>query len=180
MKRFMEVILILLLIGGASACDFKENTKEMSNRETVQLIKSIDGDTIKVNYEGREKTVRYLLVDTPETKKPNSCVQPYGKSASQRNSQIVKSGKLELEFDKGEHVDKYGRLLAYVYVNGKSVQETLLKEGLARVAYVYPPNTKYLDQFKDAEQYAKDKKTAIWSKSNFATDRGFRGCVSQG
>nr|WP_281250291.1 thermonuclease family protein [Virgibacillus proomii] len=43
-----------------------------------------------------------------------------------------------MEFDVGELKDKYGRLLAYVYVDGKSVQETLLKEGLPRVAYIYP------------------------------------------
>ncbi|MDA1477309.1 thermonuclease family protein [Bacillus sp. CLL-7-23] len=146
--------------------------------EAVTLVKAIDGDTIKVKYKGQEKTVRYLLVDTPETKKPNSCVQPYGKDASKRNQDLVNGGKLELEFDKGDRTDKYGRLLAYVYVDGKSVQEKLLKEGLARVAYVYPPNTKYLDQFKEDEKNAKNKQSAIWSKSNYVTEKGFNGCVS--
>lgn len=117
----------------------------------------MDGDTIKVIYNGKKDTVRYLLVDTPETKKPNSCVQPYGEDASKRNKELVNSGESQLEFDKGDRRDKYGRLLAYVYVDGKSVQETLLKEGLARVAYVYEPNTKYIDQFRLDEQEAKSE-----------------------
>ncbi len=90
----------------------------------------------------------------------------YGEDASERNKELVNSGKLQLEFDEGDRTDKYGRMLAYVYVDGKSVQETLLKEGLARVAYVYEPNTKYIDQFKKDEQEAKSEKLSIWSKNS--------------
>lgn len=136
-------------------------------------MKTIDGDTIKVIYNGEEKNVRYLLIDTPETNHPRLGKQPFGQEAKERNRELVNSGELTIEFDVGERVDKYGRLLAYVYVDGKSVQETLLKEGLARVAYVYPPNTRYLDEFRAAEKIAKDKKIGIWSIENYATDSGF-------
>jgi len=163
----------------AKKLESKDNPSNNKKLETVSLVKTIDGDTIKVKYKGKEKTVRYLLVDTPETKKTNSCIQPYGKDASERNKELVNSGKLELEFDKGDRTDKYDRLLAYVYVDGKSVQESLLKEGLARVAYVYEPNTKYLDQYKKDENIAKSKQLAIWSKSNYVTDKGFNGCVTK-
>ncbi|MGO5674836.1 endonuclease YokF [Bacillus subtilis] len=158
-----------------------DKSKEKDKKELVDvtLDRAVDGDTIKVTYNGNVDTVRYLLVDTPETKKPNSCVQPYGEDASKRNKELVNSGKLQLEFDKGDRRDKYGRLLAYVYVDGKSVQETLLKEGLARVAYVYEPNTKYIDQFKKDEQEAKSEKLSIWSKNGYVTDRGFNGCVKE-
>lgn len=158
-----------------------DKSKEKDKKELVDvtLDRAVDGDTIKVTYNGNVDTVRYLLVDTPETKKPNSCVQPYGEDASKRNEELVNSGKLQLEFDKGDRRDKYGRLLAYVYVDGKSVQETLLKEGLARVAYVYEPNTKYIDQFREDEQEAKSEKLSIWSKNGFVTDRGFNGCVKE-
>ncbi|KMN57414.1 endonuclease [Bacillus velezensis] len=145
----------------------------------VTLNRTVDGNTIKVNYKGEVKMVRYLLVDTPKTKKPNSCVQPYGEDASARNKQLVNKGKLQLEFDKGDRTDKYGRMLAYVYADGKSVQETLLKEGLARVAYVYEPNTKYLDTYKKDEQAAKDKDLKIWSKNGYVTDKGFNGCATK-
>ncbi len=158
-----------------------DKSKEKDKKELVDvtLDRAVDGDTIKVTYNGNVDTVRYLLVDTPETKKPNSCVQPYGEDASKRNKELVNSGKLQLEFDKGDRRDKYGRLLAYVYVDGKSVQETLLKEGLARVAYVYEPNTKYIDQFKKDEQEAKTEKLSIWSRNGYVTNRGFNGCVKE-
>ncbi|MFC7805737.1 endonuclease YokF [Bacillus subtilis] len=158
-----------------------DKSKEKDKKELVDvtLDRAVDGDTIKVTYNGNVDTVRYLLVDTPETKKPNSCVQPYGEDASKRNKELVNSGKLQLEFDKGDRRDKYGRLLAYVYVDGKSVQETLLKEGLARIAYVYEPNTKYIDQFKKDEQEAKSEKLSIWSKNGYVADRGFNGCVKE-
>lgn len=92
-----------------------DKSKEKDKKELVDvtLDRAVDGDTIKVTYNGNVDTVRYLLIDTPETKKPNSCVQPYGEDASKRNKELVNSGKLQLEFDKGDRRDKYGRLLAY-------------------------------------------------------------------
>ena len=162
-----------------NSSDNKKASDKKKKLVDVTLNRTVDGKTIKVNYKGEVKTVRYLLVDTPKTKNPDSCVQPYGEDASARNKQLVNKGKLQLEFDKGDRTDKYGRLLAYVYVDGKSVQETLLKEGLARVAYVYEPNTKYLDTYKKDEQAAKDKDLKIWSKNGYATDEGFNGCVTK-
>lgn len=64
-------------------------------------------------------------------------------------------------------------MLAYVYVNGESVQETLLKEGLARTAYIFPPNTRYLDEFEEAAKMAKEKSIGVWETDNYVTNRGF-------
>ncbi|MFC7364078.1 MULTISPECIES: thermonuclease family protein [Bhargavaea] len=139
----------------------------------VELVKTIDGDTIKVRYNGQEENVRYLLIDTPETNHPRLGKQPFGDQAKERNRELVNSGELSIEFDIGDRTDKYGRLLAYVYVNDKSVQETLLREGLARVGYVYPPSTRHLTPFEAAEAEAKAKKVGIWSIEDYATDSGF-------
>lgn len=156
------------------------NTIEDSkkNRIPVTLTKTVDGDTIKVMYKGKEETVRYLLIDTPESKKPNTCVQPYAEKASERNKQLVNSGRLTLEFEKSER-DKYDRLLAYVFVNGISVQETLLKEGYARVAYIYEPPYKYLSKYEKAEDIAQQQHTNIWSQSGLVTEKGFVGCATK-
>jgi micrococcal nuclease len=138
----------------------------------VELISPIDGDTIKVKYEGKEESVRFLLVDTPETKHPRTGVQPFGPEASKFTSKMISSGQVQLEFDIGGR-DKYQRLLAYVYVDGVSVQEELLKAGLARVAYIYAPNTKYVDQYQEIQKVAQQKAIGIWSVENYATDSGF-------
>lgn len=139
----------------------------------VELVKVIDGDTIKIIYDGKEQNVRYLLIDTPETNHPRLGKQPFGDEAKARNKQLIESGKLEIEFDIGERFDKYDRLLAYIYVDGKSVQKILLSEGLARVAYVYPPNTRHLDPYEKSQATAKEKKLGIWSIEDYATESGF-------
>lgn len=139
----------------------------------VELIKTIDGDTIKIKYEGKEQNVRYLLIDTPETSHPRLGKQPFGEKAKERNQELLNSGKLEIEFDIGEKYDKYNRLLAYIYIDGESVQEKLLEEGLARVAYVYPPNTRHLDAYEKAQERAKKAGIGIWTLEDYATDRGF-------
>ncbi|PID15844.1 thermonuclease [Sporosarcina sp. P34] len=154
---------------------FGDEEKETSRQGLipVELVKTIDGDTIKIMFEGKEENVRYLLIDTPETNHPRLGKQPYGQQAKVRNQELLQKGHLEIEFDVGGKYDKYGRLLAYIYIDGKSVQEQLLKEGLARVAYVYPPNTRHLDAFEKAEQQAKKSGIGIWTLEDYTTDRGF-------
>lgn len=149
------------------------NKEGTTNQIPVTLVSTTDGDTIRVMYNGQDEPVRYLLIDTPETNHPRLGKQPFGEEAKERNRELVNSGDLTIEFDIGEKRDKYDRLLAYVYVNGQSVQETLVKEGLARVAYVYPPNTRYLTPYDEAQEVAKSKKIGIWSVEDYTTDSGF-------
>lgn len=142
----------------------------------ITLVETIDGDTIKARVKGKVETVRYFLVDTPESKKPGMCVQPYAVEAFQRNNDLVKEGSLSLEVEEGRTRDAYGRLLAYVYVDGKSVQETLIKEGYARVAYILDPPYKYLNLFRSDENLAKQSKLRIWSTKDYVSYKGFIGC----
>ena len=140
----------------------------------------IDGDTIRIIYEGKETTVRYLLVDTPETNHPRFGEQPLGQEATERNRELLETAdQVEIEFDVGGRFDDYDRLLGYFYVDGESVQEQLLAEGFARVAYIYPPNTRYVDEFRDAEAAAKQEQLGIWEFENYSTDRGFNADAYQ-
>ncbi|MED4226504.1 thermonuclease family protein [Neobacillus cucumis] len=61
-------------------------------------------------------------------------------------------------FEQENTRESFGRLLAYVYVDGKSVHETLLKEGYARVGYIMNPPYRYLDIYRDDESLAKESK----------------------
>jgi micrococcal nuclease len=158
-----------------------ENTVPVTENQVsdvdATLVDIIDGDTIKVMVTGKIETVRYLLIDTPESKSPKTCVQPYAKEAFLRNSELVKSGRLTLDFEKDNIRDTYGRLLAYVYVDGESIQETLLKEGYARVSYIMNPPYKYLETYREMENLAKREKINIWSRWDFVTKWGFNGCL---
>ena len=168
-KLALLIIGSTLIFTGCSTMKPSESTEVTEPKEgttdliPVTLVSTTDGDTIRVMYKGENEPVRYLLVDTPETNHPRLGEQPFGPEAKERNRELVNSGDLTLEFDVGEKRDKYGRLLAYVYVDGKSIQETLIREGLARVAYVYPPNTRHLTPYEDAQKEAKSNKSGFWS-----------------
>lgn len=64
-----------------------------------------------------------------------------------------------------------------IYVDGVSVQETLLEEGLARVAYIFPPSTRYLYDFENASEIAEEKNIGVWEIAEYVTDRGFNTAV---
>jgi len=144
----------------------------------ITLVDIMDGDTIQVNINGKIETVRYLLIDTPESKNLKTCVQPFAKEAFKRNSELVKGGRLTLDFEQGNTRDAYGRLLAYVYVDGESIQGTLLREGYARVAYIMNPPYKYLELYRKEENLAKRQKINIWSRTHYVTSWGFNGCLN--
>lgn len=170
--KYILAIVCLLLLSGCGLID-STDTSGTTDRIDVDVTSVIDGDTIKIMYEGKEETVRYLLIDTPETNHPKLGEQPLGKEATKENKRIIESGDVSIEFDVGDRFDDYGRMLAYIYVDGESVQEQMLKSGLARVAYVYPPNTRYVDDFENVEQQAKDAGIGIWEFENYSTNRGF-------
>lgn len=138
------------------------------------IVKNVDGDTIDINLNGKIEKVRMLCVDTPETHHPRLGVQPFGPEASDYTKKILSVGtKVQIEPGIGDGRDKYGRLLAYIYVNGKMFNEMLLEQGLARVAYIYAPNTQYVDGFYASQKKAQKKGLGIWSIENYAQSDGY-------
>jgi micrococcal nuclease len=192
MRRYLSyslMFLLTILLFGCSTVNNNDN-QDVSNeqrnenntfdRVEVELDHGIDGDTISVIYNGEEENVRFLLVDTPETSHPRLGRQPFGQEAKDFTNLLVQQATtIELEFDIGANRDKYGRLLAYVYVDGKLLQEELLKEGLARVAYVYPPNTRYVDQFTALQRRAQQEGKGIWEIEDYVQEEGFNSDVME-
>ncbi|MBB6454740.1 micrococcal nuclease [Salirhabdus euzebyi] len=143
--------------------------EQVEHKIEVPILYVIDGDTVKIKWNGQEESVRFLLVDTPETSHPQLGKQPFGEEAKAYVEELLAGSKtILIEKDVSER-DKYGRLLMYVYTTeGKSIQESLLEEGLARVAYVYAPNTKYVDKYREIELEAKNRGVGIWSVDGYA------------
>ena len=132
------------------------------NDNLVDVVRVVDGDTIVVKLNGKDEKVRFLLIDTPESVHANASKNTeFGKVASDFTKNLLEGKQVSLEFDVAER-DKYGRLLAYVYLDDQMVNETLLKEGMAKVA-VFQPNVKYVDQFRKLEKEAQENKVGIWS-----------------
>ena len=125
------------------------------------LVKRVvDGDTIEL--ETGEK-VRYIGIDTPETKHPKKSVQCFGKEASAFNKQLVASQKVHLEKDVS-NTDRYGRLLRYVYLlDGTFVNLVLVQDGYANVD-TFPPDVKYSKVFVEAAREAREEGKGLWAK----------------
>ena len=132
----------------------------------VDVLSVVDGDTIDVLVTdvvpgapvavGQAVRVRYIGVNTPETVHPNIAVQPFGESASALNKSLVEGRSVYLEFDVGSW-DRYGRLLAYVYLDAQGfamVNAKLVALGFAH-AYPCPPNVRYEELLRELERTAR-------------------------
>jgi micrococcal nuclease len=134
--------------------------------EPAEVLAVVDGDTITVRLaSGATNTVRYIGVDTPETKDPRVPVECFGAEASARNAELVAGRTVYLERDVSER-DRYDRLLRYVWVEGddgalRFANEELVKWGHAS-AVSFPPDVKYQQRFADAERVARQEGRGLW------------------
>lgn len=148
----------LWLIGLVIALTAVFSANKTTAGETYLVTKVIDGDTIQL--ENGER-VRYIGINTPETKHPTKGVEFYGKEASEANKSLVKEERVRLEFDVQER-DQYGRLLAYVWVGRTFVNAWLVENGFAQVMTI-PPNVKYQETFFKLQEQAREQQVGLWA-----------------
>ena len=143
------------------------NTINNSNTTKIEVkySKSVDGDTAKFELDGKEITVRFLGIDTPETVHPTKGDEPYGKEASNyTKGKLENAHKIEIEYDENaSETDKYERPLVWVWVDDTLLQEELISNGLART-YMLQDNYKYAWMLQENEEKAKEEKVGIWSE----------------
>jgi micrococcal nuclease len=130
---------------------------------TARVVRAVDGDTVVVSLGGREERVRYIGVDTPETVKPDTPVQCFGKRASAYNHALVDGRTVRLVAD-AEARDRYGRLLAYVYraEDGLFVNAALVRGGYATTLTI-PPNVVHAGAFRALAGEARRAGRGLWS-----------------
>jgi len=159
MPRRLLAILCLLLITGLCITTGYGKPPASKPDDLYLVSRVIDGDTIKL---ANGERVRYIGIDTPETKHPKKPVQYFGKEAYEANKKLVEGKKVKLEFDVQKR-DKYGRLLAYVYVDKIHVNAWLVENGYA-YAVTYPPNVKYQELFLGLQKAARKDNRGLWGK----------------
>lgn len=131
---------------------------------TIQatVTEVVDGDTIVVALaDGSTETVRLLGIDTPETVHPDKPVECYGPEASAYAHARLDGRAVRLEKDLEER-DIYGRLLAYVYVDGVRVNDEMLRLGYASLL-VIPPNEAHARTLLATELAARSSGQGMWS-----------------
>jgi micrococcal nuclease len=118
----------------------------------------VDGDTIELD--SGEK-IRYLLIDTPES--TNGATDCYGQNAKQLNSDLVLGKPITLDYDESQCTDRFGRLLAYVSVDGVEVNHLLVERGYACTLYIPPAGTDRHIEFENLEATARAAGRGMWS-----------------
>lgn len=131
---------------------------------SAQVIRVVDGDTVRVSLNGEEKTIRLIGMNTPETVDPRREVQCYGKEASEKAKELLTGQEIYLESDDSQgETDKYQRLLRYIWLtDGMNFNKLMIAEGYA-YEYTYDLPYKYQAEFKTAQLTAQESKKGLWS-----------------
>lgn len=129
--------------------------------EEGRVVRVVDGDTIHVEVAGVRSTIRLIGIDTPETVDPRVEVACFGPEASAAAKELLDGETVYLEKDVS-NVDRYGRLLRYVYLDtGVMVNEQLVKDGYA-ISSTYPPDVKHQQLFIAAQRSAREANLGLW------------------
>lgn len=122
----------------------------------------VDGDTIHVRLGARVEKVRYIGINTPEVHHPTKGEEPGGREATEVNRRLVEGKRVRLELDVRER-DRYGRLLAYVWVGDVMVNAELVRLGYAQVMTI-PPNVRYQETLLKLQREARDAGRGLWRR----------------
>lgn len=155
----------------AIATSTKSEQPDLSNVLVYKVLKVVDGDTIAIDMNGKSVTLRLIGIDTPETLDPRKPVQCFGKEASNKAKELLEETYVSIEKDatQGE-IDKYGRVLAYVFLeDGTFFNKYMIESGYAH-EYTYANPYKHQAQFKAAEKEAREHERGLWSDNACAEE----------
>lgn len=159
----------------------QNTTTQTSSQYTYYSVTEVvDGDTVKINMNGKVETLRLIGMDTPETVDPRKPVQCFGKEASNKAKELLSGKKIRIEMDptQGER-DKYDRLLAYVYRDdGIFYNKYMIEQGYAH-EYTYNTPYKYQAEFKAAQKSAQTAQLGLWSPNTCNGDTTSSNTSSQ-
>ena len=148
---------------------------EPAGYEEAVVTRVVDGDTIVARITARiegpgagsapvgaEVRVRLIGIDTPESVKPNSPVECFGKEASAALKALVEGGEVKLVRDI-EESDRYDRLLRYVYLGEEMANARMVANGYSS-AYTYPPSVRHSSLFVELEREARENDRGLWGR----------------
>ena len=153
MKRKMLFFILIM------ACGFMivPPMVEASGRIAATYVKTSDGDTARLIIDGENVRVRFLGINTPEVSGENKIEEPYGKEALEyTKNKLENAKKIEIEYDDvADHEDRFGRKLAWIWVDDALIEIELLEAGLAKT-YMLKDGYRYAAELKEAvKEYEK-------------------------
>lgn len=147
------LLLGLLLVAGAAA-----------GQDQARVESVADGDTIHVRVRGDRVTVRLIGVDTPELSDrhdPGAAPQPFAREATAFTRARLVGRQVRLEYERGDRLDRFGRTLAYVFLDEAFFNRELVREGYARAYTRYP--FRFREQFVADEAAARRARRGLWA-----------------
>ncbi|MDD4910642.1 MAG: thermonuclease family protein [Candidatus Omnitrophica bacterium] len=163
-RKFMFLCIIALVLSCPASAFCSEG---------VLVKRVVDGDTVVLSDGER---VRLIGIDTPEmhesnklyrdarrTRRDVEAIKRSGKESYLFTKGLLEGKRVRLEFDV-ERRDRYGRLLAYVFLeDGTMANARIIEEGFAQV-YTFPPNVKYTDELLRLERQARQRGRGLWKE----------------
>lgn len=129
------------------------------------VVRVVDGDTVHVRLGDRLEKVRYIGIDAPETNHPTRGLEPGGRAAAEVNRRLVGDRAVRLEPDV-QLRDRYGRLLAYVWVTAPDGSALMVNAELVRLGYAQvltvPPNVRHAALFRKLAADAREHHRGLW------------------
>lgn len=160
--KFILISSLLLLFG----CEFSSNKFELNEKIQYNVIRIVDGDTyVLEDRKGSKKKIRIIGADTPETKHPSKGKEPFGKEATFFAKKHLLGKSVRLKFEKSKK-DRYGRILAHVFLDSIHFNKMLIDSGYAKALF-FKPNFEYENTFKESEKSARSNKLGLWSLKYF-------------
>lgn len=149
----LTALLLLTLSSVGAGCSDDDSQCGPGGGTVVRVI---DGDTFEL---GSGETVRLLMIDTPET--TGGATDCYGAEAKQYLTTTLTAQDVDLAYDE-VCTDQYGRLLAYVSLNGRELNTTLVERGYACVLHIPPNGDDRQEEFETLEYLARTSGTGMW------------------
>jgi micrococcal nuclease len=165
MRHWASILLLAVVAVGFALRSGADGAGGGATTRDARIERVVDGDTIvaRIGPAGTREHVRLIGVDTPETVKPRTPVQCFGKAASAFTKRMLPRGtSVRLERD-AEDRDRYGRVLAYVRRSrdGLFVNAELARQGYANVMTI-PPNVRYAKRFVALAREARARDRGLW------------------
>ncbi len=172
-QRLLFVILVFLFAVTNVSCYSNSGNRKIeivdsttiNQNKYLTITKVVDGDTFWID-NGTEKgeKIRLIGIDAPESRNVAKKKKGYyGEEAKEYLTNLLKDKKVRLEYDVMK-TDRYGRTLAYAYLeNGTFINAELVKNGYA-VIMTLPPNVKFADEFVKLQQEARKNNRGLWNE----------------
>ena len=165
-------VMVSLHYGEHIFASYTYTPKKLSSADEQALTSTgytvssvLDGDTLRIKYQGKTQSVRLLGVDAPEsTKTRYKYLECFGSEAKNYLKSLVDKKKITFQFDPSQdQKDLYDRLLAYVYLDENLINQTMIENGYAK-EYTYKTPYTYQSQFQQAEQSAQEQMLGLWNE----------------